>query len=106
MRRLPGEEAFVDIMKDRVSKQHTLEYDTFLRTRFEQQALGRMPGLSKNKMGERKDGSQTLIDTRGLLHLRMQMPHARPDCRHLQLSPGVRLQIELDIFMRNIERVE
>src|SRR6266545_2484923 len=106
MRRLPRGEAFVDLMKDRAWKQQILEYDPFLRPCFEEHALGRLPGSGEDKMSEGKDCSQTLIDTRGLLHLRMQTLHARLYCRRLQLSPGVRLQIELDVFMRDIERVE
>src|SRR5215813_1103925 len=106
MRRLPGGESFVDLMKDRARKQQILEYDPFLRPRFKEHALGRLPGNGEDKMGERKDRSQTLIDTDGLLQLRMQAPHVRLYRRRIQLSPGVRLQIKLDVFMRDIERVE
>src|SRR5258707_1300546 len=106
MRRLPGGEAFVDLMKDGAGKQQILEHDPFLRPRFEENVLSLLPGGGEDKMSERKHHSQTFIQTRGLLKLRMQMPHLRFYCRHLQLSPGIRLQIELDVFMRDIEGIE
>src|SRR5215475_8617618 len=106
MRRLPGGEAFVDLMKDRARKQQILEYDPFLRPRFKERALGRLPGSGEDKMSERIDRSQAAIEIRGSLQLRMQAPHVRLYRRRLQLSPGVRLQVELDIFMWDVERIE
>ena len=94
----PGGEAFVDLMKDCAGKEQILERDPFLRPRFEQHALGRLPRLSEDKMCERKDSSQTLIDTLRPLKLRLQTPHVSLYRRRLQLSPGVRLQIELDVL--------
>src|SRR5262245_44803251 len=106
MWRLPWGEAFVDLMKDRAGEEQVLERDSFLRPSFEQHALGRLPGLGEDKMGERKDSSQTLIDTRGPLQLRTQTPHVSLYRRRLQLSPGVRPQIELDVLGRDVERIE
>src|SRR5947209_3440139 len=105
MRHLFGGKAFVDLMKDSARKQQILEYDSSLRPRFEENVLGRLPGGGENKMGERKDCSQTVLHTHGLLKLRVQMPHLRFYRRHLQLGPGIRLQIELDLFMWDIEKI-
>ena len=57
-------------------------------------------------MRERKDRSQTVFHARGLLQLGAQMLQLGIDRRHLQLRPGVRLQIELDVFGRDIQRIE
>src|SRR5260370_20361634 len=93
-------------MKAGARKQQILEYDPFLRSGFEENVLGRLSGIGEDKMRERKYGSQTVIYIRVLLKLSMQMPHVRLDGRHLQLSPGVRLEVELNKFVGNIERIE
>src|SRR5215470_8484850 len=71
MRRLPGGEAFVDLMKDGAGKRQILEYEPFLRPRFEENVLGLLPGGGEDKMGERKYCPQTVIHIRGLLKSRM-----------------------------------
>ena len=93
-------------MKDGAGKQQILRYHTFLRPGFEKNVLGCLPGSREDKMRERKDCSQTVIHIRGLLKVRVQMPHLRVNSGHVQLSPGIRLQIELDAFMRNVQGIK
>src|SRR6185437_9560486 len=82
-------EAFVDLMEDGAGKQQILEYQPFFRPRFEEYVLSGLSGAGEDKMSERKNGSQTVIDAYGLLDLRMQMLHLPFDCRHMQLGPGI-----------------
>src|SRR6478736_2638355 len=106
MRQFFACKAFINLMKNSAREQQVLECDTFLRPCPEENVFRRLPGRGQNKMSKGKYQSQTFIHICRLLKLRVKISHLRFDRWHLQLRPGISLQIELNVFMREIEWIE
>ena len=99
-------ESLVDLVENRAGEQQILRHPSFLLPCLAEDVFGRTTGLGQREMLEREYLPKARIDIDGALQLREQTRHLLVDGRHAQLRPRVGLQIEDDVFGREVLRVE